>query len=91
LRSPRAVSITVFTYKIYEHKNEQKDFKAGASARSTPQDKLHKTINPAQSPERSTSRFHYDGYVFVAAAFFAKELMWGSNYCFGIFIKPFMT
>jgi len=36
------------------------------------------TINPAQSPERSTSRFYY-GYVIVAAAFFAKLLMWGSN------------
>jgi len=51
---------------------------------------LHITINPAQSPERSTSRFYY-GYVIVAAAFFAKLLMLGSNYCFGIFFKPLLT
>ena len=63
---------------------------AGASALSTPQDKLHMPINPAQSSERSTSRFYY-GYVIVVAAFFAKLLMLGSNYCFGIFFKPLLT
>lgn len=46
--------------------------------------------NPAQSPEFSTPKFYY-GYVIVAAAFFTKLLMWGSNYCFGIFFEPILT
>lgn len=44
----------------------------------------------APEPRPSGSRFNY-GYVIVGACLLVMVLIWGSNYCFGIFFKPLVN